>query len=47
MNNKILLSTDTMVGYGLDMIFEMAKNADMMELIWLFQRGLMHGMKTM
>lgn len=25
MNNKILLSTDTMVGYGLDMIFEMAK----------------------
>lgn len=25
MENKILLSTDTMVGYGLDMIFEMAK----------------------
>lgn len=25
MNNKILLSTDTMSSYGLDMIFEMAK----------------------
>ena len=30
MNNKILLSTDTMSSYGLDMIFEMAKNADLM-----------------
>ena len=28
MNNKILLSTDTMVGYGLDMIFEMAKRCE-------------------
>ena len=28
MNNKILLSTDTMVGYGLDMIFEMAKKCE-------------------
>lgn len=28
MNNKILLSTDTMVGYGLDMIFEMTKRCE-------------------
>ena len=28
MNNKILLSTDTRVGYGLDMIFEMAKRCE-------------------
>ena len=25
MRNKIILSTDTMIGYGLDMIFDMAK----------------------
>ena len=40
MRNKIILSTDTMAWYGLDIIFEMAKNCwyngiDLAISVWL------------